>query len=271
MDSAIGLSTMLAIGPDGFARMLERLPCDGRALPHGAARREPAGADGAAHGLVHRLLRRADRRRAALRPVPGAVPRLPPAADDGVERQERPDRLGVGRRRHRAGLLGRARHERAAQLLPADPPGHAADPVRPHLLRFEPQPARAPPRSARRERLRAGRGACVRKDRGGGRGRGNAGVARAAPHLRRQPADQRDHGGSPHARGARCARRALRAQRVHAGRRLVDQLVRSVGRRARQAAGAAHRARARGDRRARADPRLLDERADPALPAAARR
>ena len=38
MDSAIGLSTMLAIGPEGFARMLERLPRDGRALPHGAAR-----------------------------------------------------------------------------------------------------------------------------------------------------------------------------------------------------------------------------------------
>ena len=90
MDSAIGLSTMLAIGPDGFARMLERLPRDGRALPDGAARREPAGADGAAHRLVHRLLRRPDGRRAAVRPVPGAVPRLPPAADDGVERQERP-------------------------------------------------------------------------------------------------------------------------------------------------------------------------------------
>ena len=164
MDSAIGLSTMLAIGPDGFARLLARLPRDGRALPDGAARREPAGADGPARRLVHGLLRRPDRRGAAVRPVPGAVPRLPPAADDGVERQERPDRLVAGRRRHRARVLGRARHERAAQLLPADPPGHAADPVRLHLLRVEPQPARAPPRPARRERLRAGRGARVRED-----------------------------------------------------------------------------------------------------------
>ena len=33
------------------------------------------------------------------------------------------------RLRHRPGLLGRAGHERPAQLLPADPPGHRADPV----------------------------------------------------------------------------------------------------------------------------------------------
>ena len=116
MDSAIGLSTMLAIGPDGFARMLARVPRDGRALPHGAARREPARADGAAQRLVHGLLRRPDRRGAALRPVPGALSRLSPAADDGVERQER-----YGSTRHRvdydtgAVLLGGARDERAAQ------------------------------------------------------------------------------------------------------------------------------------------------------------
>ena len=38
MDSAIGLSTMIAIGPDGFREHARRLPRDGRALPHGAAR-----------------------------------------------------------------------------------------------------------------------------------------------------------------------------------------------------------------------------------------
>ena len=48
MDSAIGLSTMLAIGPDSFREMLERLPPDGRALPHCAVRAESAGADGTA-------------------------------------------------------------------------------------------------------------------------------------------------------------------------------------------------------------------------------
>ena len=58
MDSAIGLSTMIAVGPDRFRRHARRLPRDGRALPHGAVRAEPARADGAPHGLVRRLLRR---------------------------------------------------------------------------------------------------------------------------------------------------------------------------------------------------------------------
>ena len=42
MDSAIGLSTMLAIGPEAFRDMLGGLPRDGRAFPHDAVRAEPA-------------------------------------------------------------------------------------------------------------------------------------------------------------------------------------------------------------------------------------
>ena len=38
MDSAIGLSTMLAIGPEGVRAPARRLPRDGRAFPHRAAR-----------------------------------------------------------------------------------------------------------------------------------------------------------------------------------------------------------------------------------------
>ena len=52
------------------------------------------------------------------------------------------------------------------------------------------------------------------------RAEGDAGLARAAPDLRGQPSDQHDPRRAPHARDARCARRALRAQRLHAGRRL---------------------------------------------------
>ena len=169
--------------PGGVLAAPRGLPLDGRALPDGAARREPARADGPARGLVHGLLRRPDRRRAPLRPVPGAVSRLSPAADDGVERQERADRLVAGRRRHGAGLLGRARHERPAQLLPADPSGHPADPLRPDLLRDSLNPLGRPPRPPRRERLRAGRGARVREDGRGGRGRGDcpSGSCRIGP------------------------------------------------------------------------------------------
>ena len=48
MDSAIGLSTMIAVGPERLRRDARRLPRDGRALPHDAAGGEPARAHGAA-------------------------------------------------------------------------------------------------------------------------------------------------------------------------------------------------------------------------------
>ena len=53
-----------------------------------------------------------------------------------------------------------------------------------------------------------------------------------------------------HAGGSRQAGRALRAQRLHAGHHLADQLVRSVGRGTRQGARAAHHSRARKPDRA---------------------
>ena len=54
MDSAIGLSTMLAIGPEALRRDAGRLPRDGRALPRGAAGAQPAGAARHARRLVRR-------------------------------------------------------------------------------------------------------------------------------------------------------------------------------------------------------------------------
>ena len=126
----------------GLRRAAGRLPRRRRALPHHAVSAQPARAHGAAVGLVPGLLRRPDGRRAALRPVPQALPRLPPAAHDGVQRQAR----DAGRRarglRHWRHLLGRARHERPALLLPAHPPGHGGDPVRLHRLHQDPEPAR---------------------------------------------------------------------------------------------------------------------------------
>ena len=66
LDSAIGLSTMVAIGPDDFQRVPGRVPRDGRALSHRAVRAEPAGDPGPAGRLVFRFLRRPDAGRAAL-------------------------------------------------------------------------------------------------------------------------------------------------------------------------------------------------------------
>ena len=89
MDSAIGLSTMLAIGPDGFRDLLAGFHAMDEHFRDDAVRAQPPRAHGAPLRLVRGLLRRADGRRDAVQPVPEALPRLPPAADDGVERQAR--------------------------------------------------------------------------------------------------------------------------------------------------------------------------------------
>ncbi len=143
MDSAIGLSTMLAIGPENFRATARRLSRHGRALPHRALREESARAHGPARRLVHRFLRRADGRRAALRAVPQALPRLPPAAHYGEQRQARHPRSG-SRVNYETGpdLLGRARHQRPALVLSAHPSGNAPHPLRLHRLLQNPEPAR---------------------------------------------------------------------------------------------------------------------------------
>ena len=52
MDSAIGLSTMLAIGPENFRAMLAGFHAMDEHFRTAPLREEPAGADGSAGGLV---------------------------------------------------------------------------------------------------------------------------------------------------------------------------------------------------------------------------
>ena len=120
--------------PGQLRRHAGRLPRDGRALPHRAHRREPAGADGLAVGVEPELPRPADLRGAAVRAVPQAFPRLPAAADHGVQRQVGAARRAAGGLRDGRDLLGRAGHQRPALVLPADPPGHVDDRLRLHVL-----------------------------------------------------------------------------------------------------------------------------------------
>ncbi len=89
MDSAIGLSTMLAIGPARFAEMLAGFHAMDEHF-----RQAPLGANlpmlmGLLSVWYVGLLRRPDQRRLPLRPVPAPLPGLPAAADDGVQRQAR--------------------------------------------------------------------------------------------------------------------------------------------------------------------------------------
>ena len=89
MESAIGLSTMVAIGPERFGEMLAGSHEMDEHFRTAPLRAEPARADGPARGLVPGLLRPPDVRRHAVRAVPQAVPRLPAAAHHGVQRQAR--------------------------------------------------------------------------------------------------------------------------------------------------------------------------------------
>ena len=89
MDSAIGLSTMIALGPDQFDEMLAGFHAMDEHF-----RTAPLAANlPVLMGLLAFWYRdffgAADRRRDALRAVPQAVPRLPAAAHDGVQRQAR--------------------------------------------------------------------------------------------------------------------------------------------------------------------------------------
>jgi len=106
MDSAIGLSTMIAIGPDNFRAMLGGFHEMDEHFPYRTVRTQPAGADGVARRLVQRFLRRPDCGRDALSAISETVSRLSPAAHHGEQRQARD--LGRRRRRlrHRADLLG---------------------------------------------------------------------------------------------------------------------------------------------------------------------
>ena len=106
-----------------------RRPRDGRALPHRAARAQPAGRSSACSASG-----------TATSSAPRATPCCPTTSictacrPTSSRRDMESNGKSVrrdgqrGRLRHRADHLGRARHQRPARLLPADPPGHRADP-----------------------------------------------------------------------------------------------------------------------------------------------
>ena len=91
------------------------------------------------------------------------------------------------------------------------------------------------------------------------RAEGRTGLAGAAPDVSRKSAVEHAPAGRTDASLARTPDRALRAHRLHARRDLADRLVRSVGGGAGQGAGQAHRARTAACRRG-AGTRQLDER-----------
>ena len=255
--SAIGLPIALAVGLRPLRGAARRRPRHGRAFPHRAARAEPAGrcwacsASGTATSWAptsHAILPY-DQHLAPLR-------RLLPAGRHGEQRQVGATATAQrGRLRHRPDHLGRAGHQRPARLLPADPPGHRADPGRLPRRRRRARRRSAtittscwPTSSPRPRRWPSAR---PRPRRGPSwRARGCAGEALEAlvPHkvfAGNRPTNSILYRELDAAR-AGLADRALRAQDLRPGRRLEHQQLRPVGRRAGQAAGQADPAGAGG-------------------------
>ena len=126
MDSAIGLSTMLAIGPDNFRAMLEGFHEMDQHFRTAPFEKNLPVLMGLLVVWYTGFFDAQNRRRAALRAILEAIPRLPATVDHGKQRQTRQPRRRAGRLRHRSHLLGRARDQRPAFLLPVDSSGHPA-------------------------------------------------------------------------------------------------------------------------------------------------
>ena len=185
MDSAIGLSTMLAIGPDNFRAMLDgfhEMDEHFRTAPF--ERNLPV-----LMGLLSIWYNDFfGAQTVAVLPYEQYLKRFP-AYLQQLTMESNGKHVTLGRRRrglrHRADLLGRAGDQRPAFLLPADPPGHAAHPLRFHRLRPDPQPARPASRHPAGQCLRPDRGAGLRQDRRGGQGGRHARLAGAASRCSR--------------------------------------------------------------------------------------
>ena len=132
VDSAIGTSVAVAIGPENFADFLAGF----HAIDGHFAETEFSNNVPVLMGLLNvwyvNFFKAASHAVLAVRAVPAPIPGVPAAAHHGVQRQGRPLGRLAGDHRHRRGVLGRAGHQRPARLLPADPPGHPADPGRLH-------------------------------------------------------------------------------------------------------------------------------------------
>ena len=250
MDSAIGLSTMIAIGPAHFRALLYGFHAMDEHFRSEPLERNMPVLMGLLAVWYNNFLGAETQ---AVLPYDQYLKRFPAYLQQltmeslrqvGDAGRRAGDRLPDG-----ADLLGRAGHEWAALVLPADPPGNQADPVRLYRLLRDAQPAGQPPRPADGERAGAERGAGVWQADRAGAGRGHARLAGAASHVPGQPPVDHHPGRPADAPDTGHAGGAVRAQRVCAGGDLGHQPVRPVGRRAGQGACQPHCAGAERGRR----------------------
>ncbi len=195
-----------------------RVPLHRRALPDRTAGANMPVIAGLLERLVQQLLRRPDPCGAALQPVPA---RFPAYLQQLTWRAtaSRSLRRPAGDDADRRDLLGRARHQRPARVLPAAAPGHPAGARQ--TSSDSPSPTTSWARcttcscrtcSPRPQALAFG------KYRRGGRGRRHRRRRRTAQGDAGQPADVDHPRPEAHPVDARPAGRAVRAHRLHRGR-----------------------------------------------------
>ncbi len=237
MDSAIGLSTMLAIGPEHFRALLAGFHEMDEHFRTAPVRAQPARADGAAWRLVHQLLRRRRRSRCCRtssisQRFPAYLQQLTMESNgkhvtlegEHVDYDTGPIYWGE------PGTNGQHSFyqliHQGTRLIPCDfiafaktlnPLGEQHDMLLANV--FAQGEALAFGKTPEEVKAEGTPDWLVPHRTFEGNRPSNTLLARAAD-----------------ARSARQARRALRAQRLHAGRDLADRLVRSVGRGARQGA-----------------------------------
>ncbi len=135
MDSAIGLSTMIAIGPDHFRAMLAGFHAMDEHFRTAPFEKNLPVLMGLLAVWYNDFF---GAQTVAVLPYDQYLKRFPAYLQQLTMESNGKHVTLDGARvdyRHGPDLLGRAGHERAALVLPAHPPGHAADPVRLHRLR----------------------------------------------------------------------------------------------------------------------------------------
>ena len=190
MDSAIGLSTMLAIGPENFTDMLagfHEIDEHFRTTPFEKNLPVLLGLLAVWYNDFFGA------QTAAVLPYEQYLKRFPAYLQQLTMESNGKHVTLEGNpvtQRHRPNLLGRTRHERPTLVLPAHPPRHALNSVRLHRLLRNAQSAWQSSRPIDLQHLRARRSARIRKDARRSQSRRLARLARPAPRLRRQPPNE---------------------------------------------------------------------------------
>ena len=224
VDSAIGLSLMIAIGPEAFGEFLGGFHAIDEHF-RTAPLRENAPVIIALLGVWYANGLGYDTK--AVLPYANDLARFAAYLQqlDMESNGKSVDLDGdAGSPRHGPGHLGGTGDERPARVLSTHPPGHSDHPVRLHRLRPGEPSVPGASRSADGQPVRTVRGARVRPAQRG----------RTTPQLRGQPAEHGDPRRAVDARSTRAADRAVRTRRPRPGDDLRGEQLRPVGRRTRQ-------------------------------------